>query len=107
MKLIIKNEPLILTYKEGFGAWTYHLRIPNTKDLTGTWGRMKVFGKIDDYEIKELNLAPRKDGDKLISINQTIRQAINKTGGDCVSVTLYLMEWTDSEEMIKEVLDSL
>ena len=90
MKKIVDNQELELIYKSGNGAWTYHLVIPNTADIDETWGSLKVSGLIDDYELKEMNLAPRKEEDKIISINQEIRNAIGKTGGDKVTVTLYL-----------------
>ncbi|WP_133673527.1 DUF1905 domain-containing protein, partial [Maribacter caenipelagi] len=73
MKKIIDNQELELIYKSGNGAWTYHLVIPNTADIDGAWGSLKVSGLIDDYELKEMNLAPRKEEDKMISINQKIR----------------------------------
>lgn len=90
MKKIVDHQKLELIYKKGFGAWTYHIVIPNTKDIEGTWGSMKVSGTIDDYELKEMNLAPRTNADKMISINGEIRKAIEKTGGDIVTVTLFL-----------------
>ena len=90
MLKIIDNQMLELKYKEGFGAWTYHLRIPDTADIVGKWGYLKVSGTIDHYEIKNINLAPRKNEDKIISINKKIRDAIGKSGGDMVTVTLYL-----------------
>lgn len=87
---LLDEEVLELHYVPGFGAWTYHLRIPNTEHIDGRWGFMKVSGTIDDYEITRLNLAPRKGEDKIISINKKIRDAIGKSGGDSVVVTLYL-----------------
>jgi hypothetical protein len=87
---LIENEILDLQYVRGFGAWTYHLRIPGTAELDNRWGYLKVSGTIDDHEIKNINLAPRKGEDKLISINKSIRDAIGKTGGDKVQVTLFL-----------------
>ncbi len=87
---IIDNQELKLEYKKGFGAWTYHLRIPNTANIEGKWGFLKVSGTIDDYEITSINLAPRKNEDKIISINKKIRDAIGKSGGDTVNVTLFL-----------------
>ncbi len=89
MKTILKNEKLILRHKPGKGAWTYHLVIPGTKDIRGSWGEMKVSGTIDGYEFKDLNLAPVTNADKMISVNGTIRKAINKGGGDEVIVTMY------------------
>ena len=90
IKKIVDNKKLELVYKKGNGAWTYHIVIPNTADIDGTWGSLKVSGLLDDYELKEMNLAPRKEEDKMISINEEIRNAIGKSGGDKVTVTLYL-----------------
>lgn len=90
MTKIIDNEKLELHYQEGFGAWTYHLRLPDTADIKGKWGDLKVSGTIDDFEVKDIYLAPRKDEDKIISINKEVRDAIGKSGGDTVMVTLYL-----------------
>ncbi len=87
---IIENEILELHYKKGFGAWTYHLKLPRTANIKGKWGELKVSGTIDNFEVKNINLAPRKDEDKIISINKEIREAIGKSGGDMVNVTLYL-----------------
>ena len=81
---------LKLQYKRGFGAWTYHLRIPDTMDIEGKWGSMKVIGWIDNYHIDGLNLAPRKNEDKILSINKEIRDVIKKGAGDTVTVTLDL-----------------
>lgn len=94
MKELLKNKKLILQHVPGKGAWTYHLVIPDTKDIHGKWGFMKVSGTIDGYEFKELNLAPIKGEDKRISVNGEIRKAIGKGGGDEVVVTMY--KTTDS-----------
>ncbi|WP_138481974.1 DUF1905 domain-containing protein [Dyadobacter bucti] len=90
MKTLLKSEKLILRHQPGKGAWTYHLVIPGTKDIQGSWGEMKVSGTIDGYEFKDLNLAPVTNADKMISVNGTIRKAINKGGGDEVAVTMYM-----------------
>ena len=87
---IARNSRLRLEYKPGFGAWTHHIRIPNTENFQGRWGSLKVSGTIDGYEVANLNLAPRKGENKIISINKEIREAIGKSGGDIVTVTLYL-----------------
>jgi hypothetical protein len=104
MNFIVENEKLTLEYIPGNGAWTYQLIIPNTKDIKGKWGDIKVTGTIDDYKIKNKNLAPVKDSDKKMSINSEIRNAINKDGGDSVIVTLYLENQTkinDSSEILE------
>ncbi|MGC1514582.1 MAG: DUF1905 domain-containing protein [Maribacter sp.] len=90
MNYIIENEKLTLQYIQGNGAWTYQLIIPNTKNIKGKWGDLKVSGTIDGFEIKHRNLGPVKNSDKKISINSEIRNAIHKEGGDTVIVTLYL-----------------
>jgi hypothetical protein len=90
LKKLVDRVKLELIYEKGKGAWTYHIVIPETADIKGKWGSLKVSGLIDDYELKEMNLAPRKDEDKMISINKDIRDAIDKSGGDEVTVTLFL-----------------
>lgn len=107
MRQLLDNYPMTIQYRRGFGAWTYHLIIPNTRPIVGKWGDLKVIGSIDGHIIKNLNLAPRKNSDKLISINQEIRSSIDKTAGDTVIVTLYLIDWFDEKEEIDELIKSL
>ena len=105
MEYLVKDEILELKYEHGKGAWTYHIQIPNTKHIVGKWGSMKVAGTIDNYKIESINLAKLGDEDKLISINDKIRKAINKSGGDKVTVTLYLL--TTKEQITeKEILET-
>ena len=91
MEYIIKDEKLELIYEHGKGAWTYHLRIPNSKNIEGKWGEIVVSGFIDNFEIIRRQLAPIKGEDKMLSINSEIRKAINKKGGEIVTVSLYLL----------------
>jgi hypothetical protein len=90
MNYIVKNEKLVIQHIPGNGAWTYQLIIPNTKDIKGKWGDLKVSGTIDDYVIKHKNLGPMKNSNKKMALNSDIRKAINKSGGDFVMVTLFL-----------------
>lgn len=105
MEYLVKNQQLELKYQPGKGAWTYHLQIPNTKHLVGKWGSLKVSGFIDGYKLEAKNLFTIKGQDKLISINDTIRKAINKSGGDFVTVTLYLLS-TNKQITEKEIRDT-
>jgi len=89
MRELIKNKKLILRHEPGKGAWTYHLVIPGTQHIAGSWGKIKVSGTIDGYEFKNRNLAPVTGADKMMSVNGTIRKAIKKDGGDQVMVTMY------------------
>lgn len=98
MNYIIENEKLTLQYIPGNGAWTYQLIIPNTKNIKGKWGELKVSGTIDDYKIKNKNLGPVKNSDKKMSVNSEIRNAIHKDGGNTVIVTLYLENQTDKND---------
>lgn len=105
MDYLIKDEKLELKYEHGKGAWTYHLRIPNSKNIDGKWGDIKVSGLIDNYKIEARNLAPIKGEDKILSINSEIRKAINKKGGDIVTVSLYLL--SKKEEITeKQILET-
>ena len=105
MKYLVKDEILELKYEPGKGAWTYHIQIPNTKHIVGKWGSLKVSGTIDNYKIDSINLFTITGQDKLISINDKIRKAINKGGGDKVTVTLYLL--TTKEQITeKEILET-
>ena len=109
MEYLVKDENLELKYQSGKGAWTYHIQIPNTKHIVGKWGSMKASGTIDNYKIESINLAKLGDQDKLISINDKIRKAINKSGGDTVTVTLYLLaskEQITEEEVLETFKDS-
>lgn len=66
---------------------------------------MKVAGTIDNYKIESINLAKLADEDKLISINGKIRKSINKSGGDTVIVTLYMLSQT-THITEKEILEA-
>ena len=106
MDYIINNEELIIQHIPGNGAWTYQLIIPNTKDIKGKWGDLKVSGTIDNFEIKNKNLGPMKNADKKMAVNSVIRNSIGKGAGDLVNVTLYLEDCTpvqtNENEMIFE-----
>jgi hypothetical protein len=68
-----------------------------------------VTGTIDGFRIEKRNLAPIKGADKIISINDTIRKAIGKSGGDMVLVTLYLdsfKEKINKKEIIEAFKDA-
>ena len=92
MNYIVENEKLEIQYIPGNGAWTYQLIIPNTKDIKGKWGDIKVSGTIDAYEIENKNLGPLKNSDKKMSLNFEIRNFIGKSAGEFVNVTLYLVD---------------
>lgn len=88
MDFIVKDEELIIQYIPGNGAWTYQLIIPNTKEIKGKWGDLKVSGTIDGFPIENKNLGPVKNSDKKLALNSEIRSNIKKGAGDTVRVTL-------------------
>lgn len=106
MEYFVKEEKLELKYQQGKGAWTYHIEIPNTKEIKGKWGTIKVSGSVDGYRIESKNLLSIKGQNKLLSINEKIRKSINKGAGDVVVVTLYPL--TNHTNITKnEILDTL
>lgn len=109
MENLVKNQILELKHEPHKGAWTYHIQIPNTKHLVGKWGSLKVSGFIDDYKIENINLFTISGQDKLISVNEKIRKAIEKNGGDTVRVTLDLLapkKQLTEKELIETLNDS-
>ena len=103
MNFILENEKLEIQYILGNGAWTYHLILPNTKNIKGKWGDLKVSGTIDNYEVKNKNIAPLKDSDKKMALNSEIRNFLGKGAGEYVNVTLYL-ENSKSENTTNEMI---
>lgn len=87
---LVEEQLLPLHYAPGMGAWTYHLEVPQSQELRGAWGKLKVSGSLDDLPIHSRNLFSRTGKNKILSINQEIRQAIQKKPGDLIRVTLYL-----------------
>ncbi len=71
-----------------------------------------IYHTIDKYPIESLNLAKIEEGNKLISINGKIRKAIQKKGGDSVTVSLYLLQqkkqWTKEDiiESFREIVNN-
>jgi hypothetical protein len=66
---------------------------------------LKVSSFIDEYKVEAKNLFTIKGQDKLLTINDTIRKTINKSGEDWVTVTLYLL--TSNKKITeKEILDT-
>ncbi|MGY6561635.1 MAG: hypothetical protein ACXITV_05975 [Luteibaculaceae bacterium] len=69
IQYLVKDEKLVLEHIPNNGAWTYQLVIPNTKEIKGKWGDIKVSGTIDNFPINNKPLAPVKNADKKLSVN--------------------------------------
>ena len=87
-KPLVKGKYLLQKYP-GKGGWTYAAVnvSQNTKNPFG-WTRVK--GRIDDYELKQYNLAPMGNGKLFLPVKAEIRKKIGKKEGDYVHVVLYL-----------------
>ena len=106
---LVKEQLLPLHYAPGLGAWTYHIEVPQSQELKGAWGKLKVSGSLDDLPINSRNLFSRTGKNKILSINQEVRQAIQKKPGELIRVTLYLEQPTGSwnEAKVKELAFSI
>ena len=83
---VTNSDPLLT----GKIAWTYKINVPNTSEIKGSWGTIKVSGSINGYVIKSHNLMPNKGEDMYMSINNDIRKHAKAVDGDLLDVTLYL-----------------
>lgn len=83
------DDDLKLEKFPGKGGWTY-TRIPHVPHGRKThFGWLPVRGFIDDYEIKNYNLAPLGNGALFLPVKAAIRKKIGKEAGDTVHVRLY------------------
>ena len=105
MQQLICQQELEIHCLPGKVARTFFLIIPETRDLKGKWGELKVTGSIDGYPIGVMNLAPIKGQDKVLSVNVAIRKAIQKTAGDRVMVILHMIDYVDTIQK-QHILDS-
>jgi hypothetical protein len=84
------DSDLLLEKFPGKGGWTY-TRIPHVPQEHKTrFGWLPVRGFIDDYEIKNYNLAPLGKGALFLPVKAAIRKKIGKQAGDQVHVRLYV-----------------
>lgn len=106
---LVQEQLLPLHYVPGMGAWTYHLEVPQSRELKGAWGKLKVSGSLDNLPIHSRNLFSRTGKNKILSINQEIRRAIQKKPGELIRVTLYLdqspMSW--DQQKVRELAVTL
>jgi hypothetical protein len=90
----MKPKPLInrkfkLERFSGKGGWTFVCLPEVTPDVKRRFGMVKVKGTIDDFEIRQYNLMPMRDGRLFLPVRTEIRKKIKKEAGDTVLITLY------------------
>jgi len=87
----IIDSDFLLQKMKGKGAWTF-VTMPALENLPKkSYGTVRVFGFIDDYELKNVHMWAMKKGN-FIAVKAEIRKKIKKEEGDTVRVVLYLDE---------------
>jgi len=105
MQQLICKQELELLHQQGKNAWPVFVQIPDTRDLKGKWGDLKVTGTIDGHPIGVMNLAPIKGKDKILLVNAATRKVIQKNSGERVMVELYLIDYVENIQE-QHILDS-
>ena len=103
-----KNNPItsktyLLQRFCGKGGWTYALIPEIAQNAKNPFGWVVVKGRIDDYELNQVKLMPKGDGQLFLPVKASIRKKIKKQAGDTVFIELFL---DDSRVQIpQELLD--
>lgn len=74
---------------QGKGGWTYAALPEVSPDKKAYFNWVKVWGRIDDYELKNTQLMPLGNGKLFLAVRSEIRKQIGKQAGDWVHITLY------------------
>ncbi len=103
---IVDREYTIQRF-EGKGGWHYVMIQEDIKAYKGKFGWIQVRGTIDAYDMGSFQLAPYGKGNAMLTLNATVRKAINKGVGDSIKVVLYALESgiSTSPNEIDEVLE--
>jgi bifunctional DNA-binding transcriptional regulator/antitoxin component of YhaV-PrlF toxin-antitoxin module len=103
-KLLVNSQYKIEKQAAKFG-WHFVVISEIATKHRNKLGLVRVKGFVDDYEIKQFNLLPMKDGNMLFPIKEQIRKKIGKKEGDFVQIQLF----TDNSEIVipLEILESL
>lgn len=94
IEVVLEQIPLVdkvylLEKFQGKGGWTF-ARIPEiTQSKNTSFGWVRVWGTIDNFEIKNYNLQPLGNGTLFLPVKAEIRKRINKQSGDFVHITLF------------------
>lgn len=73
---------------EKIGDWTF-VEIPEIAMPKTPFGMLKVYGKIDHYELLKATLMPIGNGNVGLAIKAAIRKKIGKEAPDTVHIILY------------------
>lgn len=101
----IINAAFTIQRKEGPAPWHFVELSGIPQQFVAANGLVRISGWIDDVEIRQFNLLPMKNGNKMLVIKAAIRKRIGKKVGDQVLVKLYPDD--TPVEIPEEILDSL
>ncbi|MGB4772666.1 MAG: YdeI/OmpD-associated family protein [Chitinophagaceae bacterium] len=101
----IINATFKIQRKEGAGAWHFVELSGIPSQFVAANGLVRIRGWIDEVEIRQFNLLPMKNGNKMLVIKAAIRKRIHKKAGDAVLIKLYPDD--TPIEIPEEILDSL
>jgi hypothetical protein len=101
----IINATFKIQRKEGSGAWHFVEISGIPPQFVAANGLVRIRGWIDEVEIRQFNLLPMKNGNKMLVIKAAIRKRIAKKAGDSVLIKLYPDD--TPIEIPEEILDSL
>ena len=86
------DQKYLLQRFPGKSGWTY-AEIPEIKQDKHAWfGFLKVTGSIDNYDLSNVNLMPKGNGNLFLPVKTEIRKKIKKQEGDWVHIILYSLQ---------------
>ncbi|MFN5477009.1 MAG: YdeI/OmpD-associated family protein [Sphingobacteriales bacterium] len=101
----IINATFTIQRKQGPAPWHFVELRDIPQQFVAANGLVRISGWIDEVEIRQFNLLPMKNGNKMLVIKAAIRKSIGKKAGDQVLVKLYPDD--TPVEIPEEILDSL
>lgn len=103
----IVDKEYLLQKHPGKGGWTYAI-IPEINKNNHAWfGSVKVSGKIDSYELFDVNLMPMGNGILFLPVKAEIRKSINKNEGDWVHIKLFKSQQDFPEVQVEDFITCL
>jgi hypothetical protein len=94
------NQKYLLQKMPGKGGWTFIVIAEIPKEKRGGNKEVRVSGKIDEYQLKDIHLMPMKDGNLFMPIKAEIRKAIGKEAGEWVDLIFFT-----EDQFIDETFD--
>lgn len=87
-KPLVDKQYLLEKYP-GKGGWTYAVIPEVIQNKNTPFGWVKVYGKIDSYELVNYKLMPMGNNQLFLPVKAAIRKTIRKEAGDLVHIVLF------------------